>query len=132
MITYDLPTSLEIGGVGYPIRSDFRAILDILIAASDPELDDLGKAIVMLQIMFPDWEKIPPEHIEEACKKACDFIDCGKKDDGKPKPRMIDWEQDASLIVPAVNGVAHTEVRALPYLHWWTFFGYFKIGRAHV
>ncbi|MGN1025935.1 MAG: Gp15 family bacteriophage protein [Faecousia sp.] len=126
---YDLPTSLEVGGVEYRIRSDFRAVIDILIAMNDPELDEQGKAAVILKILYPAWREIPPEHHQEALQKAAEFIDCGQKSDGKKHPRMIDWEQDAPLIIPAVNSVAHTEVRAIPDLHWWTFFGWFmEIG----
>ena len=131
MNAYELPTSLCVGGVEYSIRSDFRAVLDVLVSANDPELDQEMKAWVMLQIMFPDLEQIPEEHLSEACIKVCEFIDCGQKDDGKPKPRLLDWEQDGAMIVPAVNNVAHTEIRALPYLHWWTFWGYFmQIGES--
>jgi hypothetical protein len=130
MNAYELPTSLTIGGVGFSIRSDFRAILDILRAWGDPELDDDSKALVMLQIFYPDWEKIPQEHLEEAFRLACEFIDCGQEpDENRRDPRLMDWDQDAQVIIPAVNRVAHTEIRALPYLHWWTFFGYFmEIG----
>ena len=125
MNAYDLPTSLEIGGVGFPIRYGWRAVIDILSAFSDPALDDWGKQEVMLKILYPDWEQIPPEHIPEALQKACDFIDCGQKDDGKPRPRTYDWEQDALIIIPEINKVANTEVRLTPDLHWWTFFSYF-------
>ncbi len=125
MTGYELPTSLNIGGVDYAIRTDFRAIIDILVAMNDPDLDNQGKSIVMLIILFPDYRAIPIEYIEEACKKACDFIDCGQSDDGKHHPRIIDWKQDAGIIIPAVNSVAHMEIRAIPCLHWWTFFGYF-------
>lgn len=125
MIGYDLPTSLEIGGVDYSIRTDFRAILDILIAMNDNELDSQCKYIVLIKIMYPDYEKIPKEYMNEAYEKACEFIDCGQKDDGKNHHKTVDWEQDARIIIPAVNSVAKTEVRALSYLHWWTFFGYF-------
>jgi hypothetical protein len=125
MSGYDLPKTIGVGGVEYSIRSDFRAILDILMAFSDPELDDRCRADIMLKILYVDWETIPPERINEALEKACGFIDCGQKDDGKPHPKTVDWEQDAGIIVPAVNSVAGTEVRALPYLHWWSFFGYF-------
>lgn len=125
MTVYELPTSLNVGGVEYDIRTDYRAILDVLIAMNDPELDDEAKAYVLLDIMYPDLEKIPQEHIAEAYDKACEFIDCGQKDDGKNHPKTIDWEQDAGMIVPAVNSVAHTEIRAMQYLHWWSFFGYF-------
>ena len=37
MTAYELPTSLNISGVDFSIRTDFRAIIDILIAMNDPE-----------------------------------------------------------------------------------------------
>lgn len=129
MMVYDLPTSLSVGGVNYKIRSDFRAVLDILIAMNDPDLDDHGKSNVILRIMYPEWRAIPQDALQEALQKAAEFIDCGQKSDGKKHPCMVDWEQDASLIIPAVNRVANMEVRAIPNLHWWTFFGWFmEIG----
>lgn len=68
---------------------------------------------------------------QEACQKACEFIDCGIKNDGKPRPRTMDWEQDAPIIIPAVNKVNNAEVRATDYMHWWTFFGlYMEIGES--
>ena len=43
----------------------------------------------------------------------------------------MDWEQDAPLIVPAVNKVLGGEIRSMPYLHWWTFLGaYMSIGES--
>lgn len=131
MTGYSLPTSVCVGGVKYPIRTDFRAVLDVLCAMNDPELDGRAKSIVLIQIMFPEWKDIPADHLEECCKQACEFIDCGQKDDGRPHPKMIDWEQDAQIIMPAVNSVAHTEIRSMPYLHWWTFWGYFmEVGES--
>ena len=44
MTAYELPTSLNISGVDFYIRTDFRAIIDILIAQNDPELDKQAKA----------------------------------------------------------------------------------------
>lgn len=125
MNAYDLPTSLEIGGAGYFIRYNWRAVLDILMAYNDPELDPEAQTMVMLQILYPAWYRIPPEHIEEAIRKGCDFIDAGQKDDGKPKPKMIDWEQDAAIIIPEINKVAGREIRLDPNIHWWTFMGWF-------
>ena len=44
----------------------------------------------------------------------------------------MDWDQDADIIIPAINRVAGTgDVRAMPYLHWWTFLGYYmEIGES--
>ena len=112
MTAYELPTSLNISGVDFSIRTDFRAIIDILIAMNDPELDEQAKAVVMLQILFEDWQSIPAECLDEACQKASEFIDCGQSDDNpnRPKPRLMDWEQDGDMIVPAVNKVAGKEI----------------------
>lgn len=128
---WNLPKSLNVGGKDYAIRYQFGAVLDILAVYNDPELDNSEKAEAMLTILYVDAESIPREHLPEAVRLGCEFIDCGQKDDGKPSPRLIDWEQDAGMIIPAVNNVAHMEVRALPELHWWTFWGYFmSVGES--
>ncbi len=129
MNAYSLPTSLEVSGRAYPIRSDFRAVLDILIAMSDPDAEDWEKQEIMFRILYPGWKEIPAGDFAEACRKAVEFIDYRTADAKKPSPRVLDWEQDAALIIPAVNKVAGKEVRAMEYLHWWTFLGYFmEIG----
>ncbi len=129
MTAYDLPTSLTIGEVSYPIRYGWRAILDIFSAFSDPELDDEMRMTVMIQILYPEWKKIPAERIPEAAQKAMEFIDCGQKPKEGKKHRVMDWEQDGTMIIPAVNQIAGREVRMDPNIHWWTFFGwYMSIG----
>lgn len=120
-----LPKSLNIGGKDYSIRYQFYAVLDVLAAYSDPDLEPEEKTEVLLTILYPDCQTIPSEHIAEAIEKAFEFIDCGQKDEGKPKPRVMDWNQDADIIIPAINNVAGMEVRANPDLHWWTFLGFF-------
>ena len=40
--------------------------------------------------------------------------------------KIIDWEQDEQMIFSAVNKVAGKETRAVEYIHWWTFLGYFN------
>lgn len=134
---WELPTSLTIGGIEYEIRSDFRAVIDILTALNDPDTfddDPQTEAIIqtniILQILYPNWESIPEKDIEEALRKACEFIDMGISDDTK-KPRVMDWEQDAPIIIPAINKVLEKEVRAEKYIHWWTFLGaYMEIGEG--
>lgn len=125
MSAYDLPSSLCVGGRDYKIRSGWRHILKILEACADPTITQRAKTIILLRIFYPEWKSIPPEHIHEACEKASEFIDCGQKKSATVKPRLIDWEQDAAIIMPAINNVANLEVRSNPNIHWWTFFGWF-------
>lgn len=140
MNAWELPTSLNVGGVDYKIRTDYRVILDILAAVNDPGIFEEGmseeekkmeQVLTMLQILYIDFEDMPRNDWKEAAEKANDFIDCGLKDDGRPKPRLMDWEQDAPLIIPAVNKVSNQDIRAVKYMHWWTFFGYYmEIGEC--
>lgn len=140
MYAWKLPTSLKVGGTDYKIRTDYRVILDILAAISDPDILEPGmtddemhaeKVLTMLQILYIDFDRMPMSDWTEAAEKACEFIDCGLRDDGAPKPRLMDWEQDAPIIVPAVNKVCNFDVRSVQYMHWWTFFGYYmEIGEC--
>lgn len=133
MYAWELPTSLEVGGKEYKIRTDYRAILDILSAMNDPEIFEPGmtedeekaeQVMTMLQILYIDFDTMPPANWQEAAKKACDFIDCGIKGDDKPKPRTMDWEQDAPIIAPEVSKIAGRDIR-IGETHWWEFFGYY-------
>lgn len=127
---YELPKSLNICGVEYEIRSDYRAVLDICTALSDNDLNDQEKAFVCLDILYPSFEEIPPEHYEEALKKCFWFINCGTEDEPTRKaPKLVDWEQDFQYIVAPVNRVLGKEIRAERYIHWWTFISaYYEIG----
>ena len=132
---YTLPKSVEIDGTEFPIRYDFRCILDIIEAMNDPDLSDDDKALATLQIFYPDYEAI--KNYDEALKQCFWFIDCGDTRPRKKKPRLIDWESDFEYIIAPVNRVLGYEARAVEYnaqentggLHWWTFVSaYMEIG----
>ena len=126
---WELPTSLDVGGVGFPIRTDYRASLDILAYYNSPDYNDDEKHLICLKILYVD--DIPAELQQEALQTAFGFIDGAQEKDAKITPRLMDWEQDAPLIVPAVNKVLGGEIRSMPYLHWWTFLGaYMSIGES--
>lgn len=123
---YDLPKMVEVEGKTYPIRSDFRPILDILQAIVDPELSQQEKAYVALQIFYP--EEVPEDY-GKALTECFKFIGLGKLETGAKGPKLMDWAQDFPYIIAPINRVMGGEIRDLPYLHWWTFIGaYYEIG----
>lgn len=128
-MNYYLPKSLEIRGQEFEIRSDYRAVLDAIAALNDPELSTAEQAEACLRIIYPERKSLPDQ--AEALKKAMWFIGCGEgRDDSAPKrPKIMDWEQDFSLIVPPVNRVLGYDCRGCEYLHWWSFIAaYYEIG----
>ena len=122
---FDLPTALEFGGRKWPINTDFRDVLRTLTAFEDPDLTDAEKVYICLHNTYPDLDSIPPQALQAAFNAAVAFIDHDNSHREGPRPRMMDWTQDAPLIFPALNRVAGFEVRRADYIHWWTFMGYF-------
>lgn len=128
---YELPTSLIVNGVERKIRTDFRIILSVLIAMNDPELEQNEKSFVLLYDIYEDFDSIPENDIEEAFKKAVEFMDYGMKDSKKSSKRTVDFEQDERLLMAAINKIVGYEVRSVEYMHWYTFMGYFmEIGEG--
>lgn len=130
MDLWSLPTSAVIGGKTYSINADFRDILDIFRYMSDMEQPEHIRWRIVLALFYEG--DIPRDHQEEAMEYLVNFISCGEPD-GKPAPKLLDWEQDAQIIVADVNKVAGMEIRRLPFLHWWTFMAYFNaIGEGQL
>ena len=118
MNAWKLPQSAVIGGIKYKINSDFRDVLEIIKYLTDVRKSEYSRWMIALALFYE--EEIPAEHQEEAAKFLSDFISYGVPED-KPGPKLVDWDQDASLIVADVNKVAGREIRAESYMHWWTF-----------
>ena len=117
-----LPESLEIYGVEYKIRSDYRVALLIFKAYRDNKLSDYEKSMICLKCLFQEM----PKDLNKALEKAVWFLDGGDMPKSKQAPSpMMDWEQDQYIIFPALNKVAGYEIRSVKYLHWWSLLGLF-------
>ena len=73
---WDFPTSLNVGGIDYEIRTDYRAVLDVLTALNDPDLTDADDTMtaymqsqVIMQIMFPNYEEKSINQIKKQLEK---------------------------------------------------------------
>ena len=128
---WELPRSAVIGGKSYALHCDFRDILEIFSYLNSPELPEYMKWRLALRLFYEGV--IPPEHRREAIDYLIEFIRCGESGEEKHAPAILDWDRDAPLIIADVNKVAGQELRALPFLHWWTFMAYFHaIGEGQL
>ena len=129
MNPWKLPTSADIGGVQYEINTDYRDVLEIVQYLNDDQMPDFMRWQIAIGLFYEG--DIPDEHFQEAAQYIADFISYGEQ--GKPGPKLLDWEQDAKMIIADVNKTAGQEIRSLPYLHWWSFMSYFHaIGEGQL
>jgi len=153
---YDIPTSIEVNGQSYAIQNqgDYRMVLDCFVALSDEDLDVQIRIFSALIIFYAYFSEDIPDDIEdenarfEICMKRLNeldtdtleqlikqmyvFFNCGDyQEDEKKSPKLIDWKEDSQLICSAINKVSGQEIRSVPYMHWWTFMGYYlAIGES--
>lgn len=129
-----LPETLTVGGKDYPIRTDYRNVLQVFEAFQDPELTQEEKWIVAIYLLFEDFSCDDDVlqaaqngfDLGEAMKQISWFISAGQPEKQVLEQPTYNWTQDEQMIFSAVNKVAGRETRELEYLHWWTFLGYFN------
>ena len=122
MDIWGLPRSACIGGTNYEINTDFRDVLEIIGYLTDSSRPEMLRWEIAVGLFFEG--DIPDKHKPEAMKYLAEFISYDSQNQ-KPGPKLIDWAQDAPMIIGDVNKVAGTEIRAVKHLHWWTFLSYF-------
>lgn len=128
---YVLPAAAEFAGKKYGIHGDFREILEIFSYLQDESLPENLRWRIAVALFYE--EEIPGEALPEALTFLADFIAGGETAPSGGGAKLLDWEQDANLIVAEINRVSHQEIRALPFLHWWTFLGWFHgIGQGQL
>lgn len=129
-----LPEALTVDGTEYPIRTDYRNILQVFESFQDPELKSEEKWIVAIYLLFEDFScdddvlQAAQDGFDlgEAMKQISWFISAGQPEKQVLEQPTYNWTQDEQMIFSAVNKVAGRETRELDYLHWWTFLGYFN------
>ena len=119
MNPYSLPRSLPVAGQEHSIHADFREVLQILGYLGDETLPEYLRWHVALGLFYDEV----PLDVTAAAQALSEFLRCGEPE--TPGHKLLDWQQDAVMILADVNRAAGLEVRSQPFVHWWTFLGYF-------
>ena len=117
---FSLPESVTISNRVYPVRTDFRVILEIFVMLADPTLSDTDKTEALLRMFYEER----PSDVAAALQAFRDFVDQKSGPAGKTpaaRPSLINWSHDFPLMVGPINHVLGAECRSMPYLHWHTF-----------
>ena len=133
MSNYDLPTSIEINNNVYPIRNkgDYRVVLDVIATLNDDELTELEKSTCALYVFYQDVSTIKEEDYPEAINQCFNFISYGVNDKNNKDYKLMDWDYDFPIYIAPINRVLGLEIRAVKYLHWFTFLSaYMEIGEC--
>lgn len=121
MDLWQLPVTVRLQDTTFDLHADFRDILEIFTYLEDPDLPEAVRWRIALALFYE--QPVPLKLQQEAIAYLCSFITAGRQD--PPGPRLISWQQDADAIISGVNRAAGQELRCLPFVHWWSFLGWF-------
>lgn len=126
-----LPQSIEVNGRDEPIRWEYTAVLDVISAMNDPNLEEEEKAYAAMWIFYENFDDFDKEDYAPAFEAMVGFMNNGASDSRTKHVKTVDIEQDYELIIPAINRVAGKEIRNCEDIHWWTFLAWFmEIGEC--
>ena len=123
-----VPESVEIDGIEYEIRTDFRISILFEMMMQDEELSNEEKLLKALELYYP----IIPNNVEEAIEKIKWFYRCGKdivKSNNKShgeSVKIYDYEYDDDYIYSAFLSQYNIDLQDIKHLHWWKFKAMFK------
>lgn len=131
MDKHSLPTNVEIDGVICTFDADYRNVLYMFEALTDPDLLEEERIIAALNLFYDDDSY--QVNIKVAIEEMFEFIRACEPENersARQKP-LYDWEQDFNIIVAPVNKVLGFDCRGTEFLHWWTFLSAFlEIGEC--
>lgn len=117
-----LPKTVRLGEQEFDLHTDFRDILDIFSWLQRQDLPLFIRWQVALGLFYV--QPVPEGLMGQAIGYLEAFLRGGRQE-APAGPKLLDWELDGDIIIADVNKAAGTELRALPYVHWWTFLAWF-------
>lgn len=122
-----LPTTVNIGGVEYPINSGFRTAVLFELMVQDKKISEQSKIENALRLFYPEI----PSDKDEAVRKALWFYSRGKeRKESRTKNKtalafkeskaVYSFEKDAELIYAAFMSQYNIDLNAVD-MHWWKF-----------
>lgn len=123
-----LPRSVDVGGVEYPINTDFRTSILFELLVRNKKLPDRVKIVGMLRLYYP---QIPPDE-DEAVKQILWFYNCGQEQKQKEERNqtargfrenkaLYSFEKDAFMVYAAFRSEYGIDLQDVEDLHWWKF-----------
>jgi hypothetical protein len=119
ILTDQLPRAIRIDGTVYPINSDFRDCLQIILAFEDNDLAWVEKQAVLLNNLYVEQ----PTNTREAIKKGVKFLNghlAGGEGSGSGY-RLYSFSKDANFVFAAFQQTHGIDLQNTEYLHWWQF-----------
>lgn len=123
------PEEIEVGGIAYPIVTDFREWFRFADMLADEELEREEKLYLMTQWLSEAPEEITSELVNavfgfyraDALKPDPLESDDEEETEQPKRPPVFDWKYDAAFIIGDFRRYYGIDLLSVEYMHWWEF-----------
>jgi hypothetical protein len=119
----DLPETIIIEGVKYPINYDFKSCVKSIMAWEDKDLTGYEKQLITVENLY----RVIPENLDLATKEAVNFLNGGEFNEGEKSEkelRFYSFTKDANFIYAAIKQTHGIDLTS-ENIHWWKFIALF-------
>ena len=123
------PEEIEVGGIAYPIVTDFREWFRFADMLADEELEREEKLYLMTQWLSEAPEEITSELVNavfgfyraDALKPDSLESDDEEETEQLKRPPVFGWKYDAAFIIGDFRRYYGIDLLSVEYMHWWEF-----------
>lgn len=118
----EYPIYAEIGNELYEINTSYTIAVECIDVINNYDYSEEERALLVIALLYKDWEKIPQNEYNKACEIAVKYLLCGKKmkSDNKDEKDM-DYKQDMNYIKVSFMSVYHLNLDDNGNMHWYEF-----------
>lgn len=124
VLTGPLPESVQINGVDYKLRTDFRNALRVMLAFEDSDVTPEERGAILLENIYEEV----PEDVSAAITMASRFLDGtleGREEEPREeKPRLYSFSHDGNYIFAAFQQTHGIDLDTVQ-MHWWKWIALF-------
>lgn len=121
----EYPLYAEINGNTYTLDTSYKTAIDCIDVINDSEYSDEERALLVIGLLYKEWEKIPETDYEKACDIAVKYLLCEKENNSKKnEDKDMDYKYDIDYIKASFMSDYQINLDKNPNMHWYEFHNY--------
>ena len=121
----EYPAYAQIGKKRYALNTSYKVAIGCIDVINSSEFSDEERALLVIALLYKDWEKIPERDYGKACKIAVKYLQCGREDTKNYNhEKDMDYKKDMDYIKASFMSDYEIDLNKNSNMHWYNFFNY--------
>ena len=121
----EYPIYAQINGNIYALNTSYKVAIDCIDVINSSEYSDEERALLVIALLYKEWEEIPERDYKKACDIAVKYLLCGKEEIKEHnQEKDMDYKYDMEYIKASFMSDYKINIDKNPNMHWYKFHNY--------